>query len=92
MITILAEFSGALFAIHNSIRYIYLQQRYKDSGISLVIYYILAILVFTFRITQYIIEVNPAKQGEKSKTAYIVGTSVGIFELDIGMAMIMLIR
>jgi len=58
----------------------------------LVIYYALAILVFAFRVTQYTIEIIPNKKGEKSETAYIVGTSVAIFELDIGVAMIMLIR
>ena len=50
----------------------------------------LAILVFAFRIAQYSIEIGPG--GERTETAYIVGTSVAIFELDIGVSMIMLIR
>ena len=56
------------------------------------IFYTLALLVFSFRIAQYSIEISPRSEGQNSKLAYILGTSTVIFELDIGVAMIMLIR
>jgi hypothetical protein len=49
-VTILAEFLGAVFAIHNIIMYIIKQERYKAHGASLVVFYVLAVLVFSFRV------------------------------------------
>ena len=81
-----------MFAIHNVIRYLYLQSRYKGNGISLVIFYCLAILVFSTRIAQYSIEVDSRHQGQNSKLAYILGTIIVILEIDIGVAMILLVK
>jgi hypothetical protein len=48
-VTLLLELFGLLFAIHNVIQYLYKQRRYVGNGLSLVVFYTLAILIFTFR-------------------------------------------
>ena len=49
-LTILFEFLGGVLAIHNIRKYLYLQRRYVGSGMSLVIFYTLAVLIFSLRI------------------------------------------
>ena len=58
-VTVCTEFLGGLLAIHNVIRYLYMQKRYVGNGLSLVVFYSLAILVFSFRIAQIFLIVDP---------------------------------
>ena len=84
------EFLGGVIAIHNVIRYLYLQKRYLGGGLTLVIFYVLAILIFTFRIVQ--ISIIVFNQTTSEKVGYIIGTFVVILEVDVGFAMILLMR
>jgi len=87
----LLEFIGLLVALHNTIRYLYLQRRYTGNGISLVVFYTIAILIFSLRIFQIIITIDPGIDGESAKFAYIVGTNIVLLEFDIGVTMVMLV-
>jgi hypothetical protein len=73
------------------VRYLYQQRRYVGNGLSLVLFYTLAILIFSCRMAQIIITVDPKIDGESAKTAYIIGTNIVMFEFDVGVTMIMLI-
>ena len=91
-VTLLLELFGCLFAIHNVYRYLYQQRRYIGNGLSLLVFYVLAILIFSLRIAQIIITVDPKIDGESAKVAYIIGTNIVMLEFDVGVTMIVLIR
>ena len=91
-VTFLLELFGVVFAIHNMFRYLYQQRRYTGNGLSLVIFYALAILIFSLRIAQIIITVNPWIEGESAKVAHIIGLNIVMLEFDVGVTMIVLIR
>lgn len=54
-VTIAAEIAGLILAVHNIVRYLYLQGRYKGGGSILVIFYVLAVLIFLLRTVQIFI-------------------------------------
>jgi hypothetical protein len=90
-VTLLLELLGLIFAVHNTVKYLYKQKRYKGNGLSLIVFYTLSILIFSFRIWQILTIVNPKVIGVSAKAAYIIGTSIVMFEFDVGVTMIMLI-
>ncbi len=89
--TLLVYALALAMALHNIVRYLYLQKRYQKNNNYLVAFYLNTVLVLSLRIIQFSIS-SSDHATQWVRLTYTLGTLAVLFQFNIGGCMLILMQ